>query len=236
MSERDSFIFYRSFFLATKPLKKNEKAELFDAICNYALDQKEINLKPMAKAMFSLIRPQLQANYTKFLNGKKPKQDRSEPQANDKQNESKSEGNVNDNVNDNVNVINVNDNVNNNDVLVYSKEVHDCYLNCIKFFEDHLKPSNEKNKKNWLDTIDKLNRLDRLPFAHIERIVRGARTDDFWRKNFLSLPKLRKKNNEGILYVIVFNEKLKTIKNGNSKITGASLADANRRFKGGSTN
>jgi hypothetical protein len=30
---RDSFIFYRSFFEATLPLDKEQKAELFDAIC-----------------------------------------------------------------------------------------------------------------------------------------------------------------------------------------------------------
>ena len=39
---RDSFIFYRSFFIATKCLKNEEKAQLFDAICSYALDG-EIN-------------------------------------------------------------------------------------------------------------------------------------------------------------------------------------------------
>ena len=233
MSKRDSFIFYRSFFLATKPLKKSEKAELFDAICNYALDQKEIELKPMAKAMFSLIQPQLEANYAKFLNGKKPKQAKSEPEANTKQNRSKTEGNVN--VNDNV--LNDNVNVNDNGVQVYSKEVHACYEICLNYFEDHLKPSNEKIKKNWLDTIDKLNRLEKLPFNEIRRIVKGTRGNDFWRKNFLSIPKLRKKNNEGILYVIVFYEKLKTQKNGKqNSVTGASLADAHRRFTGSKSN
>jgi len=234
MSARDSFIFYRSFFEATKPLKKSEKAELFDAICNYALDQKEIDLKPMAKAMFSLIQPQLQANYAKFLNGKKPKQAKSEPEAKPKQTRSKTEGNVNDNVNVNVND---NDNVNNNGVLVYSKEVHTCYESCLNYFEDHLKPSNEKIKKNWLDTIDKLNRLEKLPFDEIRRIVKGTRENDFWRKNFLSIPKLRKKNKEGHPYILVFNENLKTNKNGKqTTVTGASLADAHRRFAGGATN
>jgi hypothetical protein len=109
MDNRDSFIFYRSFFEATKPLKKNEKAELFDAICNYALDQKQCELKPFAKAMFALIQPQLDANYKKYLNGKKPKEKTSKPEASDKQTVSKTEGNVN--ANDNVNV-NENNNVN----------------------------------------------------------------------------------------------------------------------------
>jgi hypothetical protein len=65
--KRDSFIFYRSFFEATAPLDKEQKAELFDAICNFALDQKEVEVSPLAKAMFALIRPQLEANYKKFV-------------------------------------------------------------------------------------------------------------------------------------------------------------------------
>jgi len=111
MSQRDSFIFYRSFFEATKPLKKNDKAELFDAICNFALDHKEPSLDELPKAMFALIQPQLEANYKKYLNGVKPKQKKSKEEAKEKQTISKREGNVNDN--DNVN-LNDNNNANNN--------------------------------------------------------------------------------------------------------------------------
>lgn len=116
MSKRDSFIFYRSFFEATKPLGESEKAQLFDAICNYALDHKEIDLDDMPKAMFALIQPQLEANYKKYLNGTKPKVKTSKKEAKQKQKKSKTEGNVNDNVN-----VNDNDNVNEN---VYRKFSH----------------------------------------------------------------------------------------------------------------
>jgi hypothetical protein len=37
-NKRDSFIFYRSFFEATKPLSQEQKAELFDCICEFALN------------------------------------------------------------------------------------------------------------------------------------------------------------------------------------------------------
>lgn len=96
--ERDSFIFYRSFFEASKPLTTEQKSALFDTICIFALDHEDKqNDDPIVNAMFSLIKPQLEANYTRFLNGKKAKR---------KQNVSKSKANVNvnDNVNDNVNV------------------------------------------------------------------------------------------------------------------------------------
>ncbi len=100
--QRDSFIFYRSFFEASKPLSTEQKAALFDTICTFALDHEDSqNDDPIVNAMFSLIKPQLEANYTRFLNGKKAKrkQNGSETKANVNVNV-----NVNDNVNDNVNV------------------------------------------------------------------------------------------------------------------------------------
>ena len=100
---RDSFIFYRSFYEATQYLEKEQKADLFDAIANYALNQKQSKLDNICSALFSLIKPQLDANYSKYLNGKK-KDKKSKPVAKI----SKPLTNVNVNVNDNVNV-NVND-------------------------------------------------------------------------------------------------------------------------------
>ena len=112
---RDSFIFYRSFFEATKPLAKEDKAELFDAICEYALNHEELELTGVPSAMFTLVKPQLEANYKKYLNGLKPKKE-SKTEAKQKQTRSKTEGNVNVNVNVNDNV-NENVNVNENDIL-----------------------------------------------------------------------------------------------------------------------
>ena len=69
--KRDSFIFYRSFFEASLPLNDSNKLELFNSICNFALNQNETENKPMVKAMFSLIKPQLQANQKRYENWKK---------------------------------------------------------------------------------------------------------------------------------------------------------------------
>ena len=101
---RDSFIFYRSFFSATKHLNQVEKAQLFDAICSYALDNKTGELNGTALGMFELIKPQLDANKKKFQNGCVKKQKRSKTEAKPKLKISKTEANVNDNVNVNVNL------------------------------------------------------------------------------------------------------------------------------------
>ena len=96
---RDSTIIYRSFYEAIKELPPEHQAHVWSAICEYALDFEEIELKGMSKTVFRLIKPQLDANLKRYQNGLKPKSKRTE--ANQKQIQSKSVSNVNDN--DNVN-------------------------------------------------------------------------------------------------------------------------------------
>ena len=107
---RDSFIFYRSFYEAISELPKENQADTYNAIMQYALNQEEIELTGISKAIFSLVKPQLDANYKKYENGKQKK---SKTEAKHKQTKSKIGTNVNENVNDNENV-NVNDNDNEN--------------------------------------------------------------------------------------------------------------------------
>ena len=107
--ERDSFVFYRSFFEAiAKVPDKEDRANIYDAICEYALNGNEIERGGIADIVFPLIRPQLEANNKRYMNGRKPKvkQTASETEAKPKQTISKTQANVNDNdnVNDNVNV------------------------------------------------------------------------------------------------------------------------------------
>lgn len=102
---RDSFIFYRSFYEAISELPKENQADTYNAIMQYALNQEEIELTGISKAIFSLVKPQLDANYKKYQNGKQKK---NKIEAKQKQTKSKIGTNVNENVN-------VNDNVNDND-------------------------------------------------------------------------------------------------------------------------
>lgn len=99
---RDSYIFYRSFYEAIKEIPELDQLSVYKAISIYALEQEEIELTGIAKAIFSLVKPQLDANYKKYENGKQKK---SKTEAKDKQTISKigTNVNVNENVNDNVN-------------------------------------------------------------------------------------------------------------------------------------
>lgn len=110
--QRDSFIFYRSFYEAINDLPDKEQLKVYKAICEMSLNFEEIDLKGLSNTIFKLIKPQLEANNTRFKNGLKgkefgvlggrPKKPQDKPQKNPKLTP-----------NNNVNV-NVNENNNNN--------------------------------------------------------------------------------------------------------------------------
>ena len=120
--KRESFVFYESFYLALKDLPADEKLKAFDAISSYALYSEEPDIDGIAKSIFILVKPQIDANNRKYENGKKggrpiktetkkePKNNLTETKQEPKNNltETKPKPNVNVNVN-------VNDNANDND-------------------------------------------------------------------------------------------------------------------------
>jgi hypothetical protein len=118
---RDSMIFYRSFYEAVKELNKEQQADIYNAIFAYSLDGENEDLSGIVKTVFTLIKPQLDANNKRFENGAKggrPKQNKTENKPNNNQNKTKTEPNNNNNVNNNVNENvnnNENENVNNNE-------------------------------------------------------------------------------------------------------------------------
>ena len=68
---RQSFVFYDSFYKAMSYLDDKEKIQYIDAICNYSLFDITIDMDLKIEAMFSLIKPQIDANIKKRENGKK---------------------------------------------------------------------------------------------------------------------------------------------------------------------
>ena len=121
--ERESFIFYASFYQAIKEIPNENQLKVYQAITNFALTgQEPTDLNGIEKAVFILVKPQIIANNKRYENGcgggrpkkeekknkktngfknKKPKHNQSITKV--KPNENVNE-NENDNVNDNVNV------------------------------------------------------------------------------------------------------------------------------------
>lgn len=95
---RDGMIFYKSFYDSIKELPKNERLLIYDAIMEYSLYDKEPELSGIVKSLFTLIKPQIDANNHRRDNGNKggrPKQSDSQTitkaEPNDNQAETKDE-------------------------------------------------------------------------------------------------------------------------------------------------
>ena len=67
--QRDTFIFYRSFKESMSDLSDADKLIMYEAITDYSLDMKEPELTGFPKALFSLIRPFVDANTQRWKNG-----------------------------------------------------------------------------------------------------------------------------------------------------------------------
>ena len=117
---RDSFIFYRSFYEALAELSHQQQTKVVMALCEYALNGKEPDLKGSALAIFKLIRPQVDANNKKYENGKKGGRPVS-PTEQKKQTITKAKPNHNQTITKPKPNVNVNDNVNGLDPLTGSK-------------------------------------------------------------------------------------------------------------------
>lgn len=127
MESRQSFLLYRSFAEVMAELPDAEAGKLYKAIAAYALDGEEPELSGYLAGYFRLIKPQLDANNTRYKNGLKggrPKKEidgnkeekpveteektdgNEEEKPKENQNETTPQPNENENENENVNVNN----------------------------------------------------------------------------------------------------------------------------------
>lgn len=70
---RDGFVFYASFYQAMMKMSKADRLPFVEALCAYALEDKEPELTGSADLAFCLIKPQLDANIKRRDNGAKGK-------------------------------------------------------------------------------------------------------------------------------------------------------------------
>lgn len=70
--KQSSFVFYRSFLDAIKEMDETEQLAMFQAICAYALDgQEPVLTSAFQRAVFALIRPNIDVNTAKRQGGKR---------------------------------------------------------------------------------------------------------------------------------------------------------------------
>ena len=99
---RDSVVFYRSFYEAVKNLPPEEFKESMQAILDYSFDGKPPGTQgSIAHTVFTLVKPQIDANIQRYENGKKggkkpnPNRDGTKPEPKRNQTVTKTEPNPN---------------------------------------------------------------------------------------------------------------------------------------------
>lgn len=104
--QRESFVFYRSFFEAIEEVEPEHQLPIYRGIAMYALDKKEPELTGFAKVLWRLIKPQIDANWLRYkngCNGGAPIGNTNAKKNNQKTTEKQPNVNVNVNVNENGN-------------------------------------------------------------------------------------------------------------------------------------
>ena len=135
---RDSFIFYRSFYEAIKEVDTETQVALYDAICKKALYDEETTLEGTAKILYTLIKPQLDANNKRYSDGQKggrPKKETTGFEEGKTTGYKKKKPNNNENVNDNENVNVV---VKGDSCVDGSWQFDSCVDGIVKFYEENI--------------------------------------------------------------------------------------------------
>jgi hypothetical protein len=155
-------LIYRSFYDAIKELPLEEQGQIWKAVFELGLNNNELELSGIPKVVFTLIRPQIEANIRRFQNGTKPKL---------KQTESKPEANKN---------ININSNIENNNTI---RELNDrkltFYKSLAQFVKQYPKEMLRDFYEYWSEhgDKDKKMRFEKEKSFGIERRLKT------WEKN-----------------------------------------------------
>lgn len=196
----DSFIFYRSFLEAIEEADDKCQLQLYRAISLYALNREEPQLKGMVKAVWMVIKPQIDANFRRYVNGCKgaphgkkggaPKGNsnaRKQPQNNPK---TTPNYNPNENYNENVNVDSVYPDA--------PRSIDEVKL----FFKEHCKEEDwETQAQEFYYNFDAVGWIAKAPnynpeideFDNGEPIRNWRAVATAWIKNWSNKPELRER-------------------------------------------
>ena len=190
--ERDSFVFYSSFLKAIRAIKKRDiQAELALAIIEYGITGETAECGEMVSMAMELIKPQLEANNQKYINGLKggapkgnqnEKKGKEQPKNNQETTEEQPKNNQkqpNENVNENVNV--------NEKEKKYIKKENQDFSSLWEEWENYMKEvhSFRHNDYSRQKSQEKLKELGKNDLAAMQKIVNnsiGNNYKDFYLK------------------------------------------------------
>lgn len=173
--EKDSIVFYKSFYEAIREMPKENQLELYDAIFEKYFFDNEIKLTGLSKGIFQIIKPNIDSANKRYFanieNGKKggrpkkqnPTKTQQKPNENPMETQHKSEKNLNENDNDNENE---------NENILCSEDV----AKIDKMFIETLGSTNLYNIRECIGYLDKLP-LEVIEYALKKTARKGAKWD-----------------------------------------------------------
>lgn len=188
--ERDSFVFYSSFLKAIRTIKKRDiQAELALAIIEYGITGETAECGEMVSMAMELIKPQLEANNQKYINGLKggapkgnqnAKKEKEQPKNNQKTTEEQPKNNQkqpNDNVNEN----------DNEEEKKYIKKENQDFSSLWQEWENYMQEVHgfRHNDYSRQKSQEKLKELGKNDLAVMQKIVNnsiGNNYKDFYHK------------------------------------------------------
>ena len=201
MEEKESFIFYRSFYNSIHKVKdKSKRCDLYEAIFELGLNNVNIDLNDeVGDIILELIKPQIRANNKRYTDGKKggrPKKNDSlenkKPVVSENKNHrlknEKPNDNVNDNLNDNVNENNITTTTatNNTSNNSSNNKAEIKNLELIKFYEEHFGRTISRTEveilEMWEDTeltryaIKQAELARAFNIKYVQRILQSYKT------------------------------------------------------------
>jgi len=88
-------------------------------------------------------------------------------------------------------------NTNNNNTIIRNTNVDDVLPHFIKLFDKRFQPKTKDQKDKWAIILDQLQRIEKYDLREVYKIVQHIRQKEFWKTQFLSLPKLRNNDKNG---------------------------------------
>ena len=197
---RDSFIFYKSFYDSIQRIKNKElKADIFEAICELALNNNDIELTDdIGLMIMDLIKPQILANSKRYEDGKKggrpckKTSGYSDEKTSGYENKKPVGGknkkpNNNVNVNDNVNVNNIKEKINKKEKYYENENLNNIFIEFLQIRKKLKAVNSERAIKMLLKKLSKYD--DETKYKMIEQSIVNSWKDVYEIKNIKQIPK-----------------------------------------------
>lgn len=85
----------------------------------------------------------------------------------------------------------------NSNIYISNTNMSDIVIHFAKLFDKRFQPKTKVQKKKWETILDQLQRIEKYDLREVYKIVKHIREKDFWKTQFLSLPKLRTQDKNG---------------------------------------